>query len=261
MSLYTGENAHPAHALHYSWAGWPAEETRMPNIPQRVVDELAAAWREDHLDLVSHAFAPDRVQFTVAAQPHVAPSGLAAKVKGRLQHALRKAGTSASFSRKLAVRSLGENRRATVERYIKDQLLHVDLCDPRYRKQLAENAYRDDTVRLDDPSATNSGRYWYNLHVVLVTAGRFRIGGDFVLSRLRDACLATATSRGWQIHSIAVMPDHVHVAVRGAAESSPAEIAVALQNETARAALGCRVWRDQYYVGTFSEYDLDAVRT
>ena len=260
MALYTGENAHPAHSLHYSWTGWPGENNRMPALSEHAIASLADAWVTDGLTLVSHAFASDRVQFTMKAPPHLAPATLAAKTKGRLQHALRHEGRTTPFSRKLAVRSLGENRRATVERYIQDQLKHIDLCDPRYRKQLAENAYHDKNVQLDAPAATNSGRYWYNLHVVLVTAGRFRIGGDFVLSRMRDACLAAATNRGWHIHSIAVMPDHVHVAVRGAAESSPAEIAVTLQNETARAALGCRVWQDRYYVGTFSEYDLDAVR-
>ncbi|MFH0908679.1 MAG: hypothetical protein V1929_07950 [bacterium] len=183
MALYTGENANPAHSLHYSWTGWTEEDSRMPAIPQDVIAGLANDWTTDDLTLVSHACTRDSVQFTMSTPPHVVPAVLAARVKGRLQYVLRRAGEPTTFSRKLAVRSLGENRRATVERYIRDQLLHVDLCDPR-----------------------------------------------------------------------------MHIAVRGGVESSPAEIAVAIQNETARAALGCRVWRDQFYVGTFSEYDLDAVR-
>lgn len=49
------------------------------------------------------------------------------------------------------------------------------------------------------------------------------------------------------------------MALRGNFERSPQEIALALQNHLARAA-GCRVWQDGFYVGTFSEYDLEVVR-
>ena len=61
------------------------------------------------------------------------------------------------------------------------------------------------------------------------------------------------------IAALSVMPDHLHMALRGNIEWSPAEIALVFQNGLARAA-GCRVWQDWYYAGTFSEYDLDVIR-
>lgn len=55
------------------------------------------------------------------------------------------------------------------------------------------------------------------------------------------------------------MPDHVHIALRGNVERSPQEIALAFQNGVA-GHMGCRIWEFNYYVGTFGEYTMDAVR-
>ena len=47
--------------------------------------------------------------------------------------------------------------------------------------------------------------------------------------------------------------------VLGGQRTAPEEIALAFHNGLARAA-GCRVWQDGFYVGTFSEYDLEVIR-
>ena len=91
-----------------------------------------------------------------------------------------------------------------------------------------------------------------------MTASRFRIGGDTFLAKVRDRTLEAAREAGCAIKALAIMPDHLHVALRGAVESTPAKIAVLLQNGSTRAA-GCRMWEDRFYVGTFSEYDMTAV--
>jgi REP element-mobilizing transposase RayT len=116
-----------------------------------------------------------------------------------------------------------------------------------------------DDVRLADPSESNSGRYWYNLHLVLVVAARFRVTDPEQLERFRDAAFAVAEDAGHRIAALSVMPDHVHIALRGNTARSPEEIALEFQNGLARVA-GCRVWQDGFYVGTFSEYDLDVIR-
>ena len=68
-----------------------------------------------------------------------------------------------------------------------------------------------------------------------------------------------ASEDGHRIAALAVMPDHVHMALRGNIERSPEEIGLAFQNGLSRAA-GCRIWQDGFYVGTFSEYDLNVIR-
>ena len=164
-----------------------------------------------------------------------------------------------TFSRKVAFRSLGENTSEIVSQYLRGQVGKEDLADPRYREILRQFTVRRDDVRLEEPTETNSGRYWYNLHIVLVVAGRDRITNPVILSAMRDAAFETTDAEGHRMASFALMPDHVHMAIRGNLEHTPQEIALAFQNSLARAA-GCRVWQDGYYVGTFSEYELDAVR-
>ena len=59
------------------------------------------------------------------------------------------------------------------------------------------------------------------------------------------------------VHSLAVMPDHVHVAARAPAGSSPAEVAAGLRRALN---LGCALFSDRLYAGTFSDYPLACVR-
>ena len=56
------------------------------------------------------------------------------------------------------------------------------------------------------------------------------------------------------------MPDHLHAALCGNIQHSPQEIALAFQNNLAYALGQIKLWADTFYVGTFSEYDMWAIR-
>ncbi len=124
---------------------------------------------------------------TVSVKPHVAPLFLVARLKGRLQHALREAGTPVDFSRKLSVRSLGDVVSAEVEQYIRNQ-------------------------------------------------------------------------KGYRISVGSVMPDHIHLALRGNIEQPAQEIALAFLNNLAYLLGSKAVWQFGFYAGTFGEYDMRCVR-
>lgn len=251
--LYTAADLHPVARIHYAWTGWPMEGASLPPLPD--LAPLITAWRADGFRLLAHDAGPSRIMLTFDADARVAPTLLAQRVKGRLNNALRLAGTPATFSRKVSIRTLGENISEVVEDYLRDQLKHVDLCDDRYRQLLADAAFEDPGVSLADPAETGSGRYWNNLHVVLVTADRYRIGRPDVVHGIRDR----ARDTGFAFKAIAVMPDHLHVALRSPPTLSPLDVGVALQNATAKA-MGCRLWQYGFYAGTFSEYNLAVVR-
>lgn len=219
----------------------------------------APAWEIDGLRLMELRVAADMIQILFSVTPTINPIFFCQRVKGRLQHALRKAGTPAYFSRKVSFRSLGENTSAVVERYIRGQTGKEDFVDPRFREIMSRFTVINEDVKLAEPTESNSGRYWYNLHVVLVAADRFRITNPEKLAQIRDAAVTAAMKHRHRITTLSVMPDHVHLALRGNIECSPEEIALAFQNGLALAA-GCRVWQDGFYVGTFSEYDLDVIR-
>ena len=118
----------------------------------------------------------------------------------------------------------------------------------------------NDGVNLAEPSETTSGRYWYNLHLVLVVAGRQPIVDQQQLATIRNRSFQIANKKGHRIRALAVMPDHLHVALRGNVEHSPQEIALTFQNNLAYALGQREVWNRHYYVGTFGEYNMNAIR-
>ena len=60
------------------------------------------------------------------------------------------------------------------------------------------------------------------------------------------------------VHSLAVMPDHVHVSVRAPADAAPREVAEGLRRALNLAA-GCALFSPDVYAGTFSDYALSAI--
>ena len=257
--LYVAHNLHPAFSLRYDWTGWPTEGTILPPATAAIARDAAPAWVPDGLRLLEAHATTAKVQLLFSVTPQVSPVCCCQRAKGRLQHALRKAGTPVDFSRKVAFRSLGENTTPDVEGYIRKQVGKERFADPRFEATMQQFTVAHSEVDLAQPSESNSGRYWSNLHLVLVMADRFRITNPEKLGQLRDAAFATAGATGCRIAALSVMPDHVHVALRGDIARSPEEIALAFQNDLAHA-VGCRAWQDGYYVGTFSEYDLDVIR-
>ena len=261
--LYESSNLVPVHRLYYAWMGWPTEGTLLP--PRNMAlsgsganAELTQAWAADGLTCVSEAWSPQQVQLVFRVAPGVAPVAFTQRVKGRLQYALRRNNTPATFSRKVGMRALGANIGTTVQRYVREQLEHVDLADPRYAQRLAEASRDDLSVDLSSPTQTDSGRYWYNLHLVLVTAGRYRVGTELQIGDWSATVRATAAGSGCAVRALAVMPDHVHLAMRGNITLPPVEIGVLFQNALAKTA-GGRAWQDRFYIGTFGEYSLHVV--
>jgi len=258
MPRYSGHNLKAPHDIHYSWTGWPSGSDFPSAPPPEAIDNLAEALKGDALVLESHTWAPGEIHLTVAATPDSAPVRIAQRLKGRLDYALRRREAGVSFSRKVSLRAVGHNRTSAVDRYIRDQLEHVDLADARYRETLASVAVDDPTVDLSEPAVSSHGRYWYSLHLVFVVASRFRVGGQRFLDQLRERVMDVSRCQGCALKRVSIMPDHMHVALRGNPQLSPSEIALGLQEATADVA-GCRLWEDAFYVGTFGDYDYGSI--
>lgn len=255
---YTALNvANPAYHLRFTWSGWPSSGTFPPLPP---LDELTNRWESDGLRLLEQRAQPQLIQFTFSVTPQVSPVFFAGRVKGRLQHAYRACGRPADFSRKVAVRAIGRNHREDVEAYIARQVVKERFANDRHRELMEQFTVQFPDVDLSVPSETNSGRYWYSLHVVLVSEGRERNHDAEYLSTLRDQSLRIAEKKGHLISALSAMPDHLHLVLRGNIEDSPATIALGFMNNLAYALGQQPVWRFGYYVGTCGEYDMNAVR-
>lgn len=177
-----------------------------------------------------------------------------------MQDALRKAALPTPFSRKVAVGTIGDNHRADVEGYIERQVDKESFADPRFAALLKRFTVGDPTVDLAAPTPANSGRYWYNLHLVLVVERRYRIADPDLLAILRDWSFKIAAKKGYAISRLAVMPDHLHASLRGNIADSPEAVALAFLSNLAYAVGQKAIWEPCYYAGTFGEYDMAAVR-
>ncbi len=258
--LYRSENLHPAFQLRYSWTGWL--KSAWTNLPDaRILDAVDPFWEQDGMRHLEQSWADDHFQITFSAKPDVSPVLLAARAKGRLQYLFRNAASGfPGFTRKVSVRSIGENTSQDVAAYIASQVEKEAFDDPRFRAMLAQFTRAFPAVDLAVPTESARGRYWYNLHVVLVSAGRGRYRDPVQLRTLYDHSLKIADRKAHQIAAISVMPDHLHLALRGNIESSPQDIVLGFQNNLAFVMGQIPIWQEGFYTGTFSEYDMGAIR-
>src|SRR5439155_9225758 len=112
-----------------------------------------------------------------------------------------------------------------VQAYVSRQIDKEPLADDRFREALREFTVDRADVDLARPTESNSGRYWYNLHVVLVMQDRQRMNDLHRLRLLRDRSLQIADKKGYVMRTFALVPDHLHMALRGNIENSPEELA------------------------------------
>ena len=257
--LYDPSEANPAYHLRYTWTGWPSQH-KFEQTPVELLHRIEPLWEEDGIRLLEHRWTDEMVQLLFSAKPNVSPLLLATRAKGRLDHAIRTAGLHMPLSRKFAVRSVGNNTTHEVEAYIERQVGKEEFVDDRFAELMATFTLTNDKVDLSRPSGSLRGRYWYNLHVVLVTAERFRVVDKQRLASIRDWSLKIAKKKAYSISRLSVMPDHLHLALRGDYAHPPDQIASAFQNNLAYALGKQRIWCDSFYVGTFGEYNMEAIR-
>ena len=257
--VYIAHNLKLVHSLSYGWSGWPSIG-KFPDQPDEdMLLVLSEKWQQDGLCVITYKWTSEEIQVAVKASPEIAPADISRLIKGRLDHALRQTGPPVKFSRKVTLRSLGSNTSDIVVNYVKNQLEHVILADPKYRDMLEKNTIENDDIDLEKPSETKCGRYWYNLHLVFVTSGRYRSNGKLTLQNMRENTLEVSKNTQCQVKTFSLMPDHIHIALRGNIDMSPQDIGLAFQNGLADAMGNFRYWQTNFYAGTFSEYNLRAI--
>jgi REP element-mobilizing transposase RayT len=195
----------------------------------------------------------------VSTKPSAAPSAIVKSIKGRLQHLLQSTAPSA-FRRNFSLTSVGETRREVVEAYLADQLGHHRMADERVRERLAQFQLSFPEVDLSQPQFSSHGRYPYSLHLVLVHNGRWVDVDETRIAVTRDTfCKATA-KKGYRLSRLAILADHLHATLGCNYDESPEQIALSYLNNLAFAHGMKPIYQFGYFVGTFGEYDLGAIR-
>ena len=154
--LFRPADLRPAYQLRYGWTGWPSKAPFPTDLLARVLPDIAPEWEIDGPRVLESSLAPKQIQLTLSTTPQVPPVTLASRVKGRMQHHCRRRGTPIDFSRKLAVRSLGDSTRTQVEAYVRNQVPNEPLADERFREMLASFTVVNPHVDLSQPTVSNS---------------------------------------------------------------------------------------------------------
>ncbi|MFZ2654649.1 MAG: transposase [Victivallales bacterium] len=258
--LYEPHNLSPAYRLRYNWTGWIDDSSSFPENISGILSSISPFWEKDGIHLLEHKIKNNAIFATVSSKPSLSPVLICSRLKGRIQHSCREEGSPVRFSRKLSLRCIGENTADEVTGYIAKQVAKEELADERYREILQKYTEVKRSLDLSDPRQTKSGMYWYNLHFVLVVSGRYRIENEESFEKLKTCSFKIAEKKGYEIKALSVMPEHLHVALRGNIEQSPEEIVLAFQNNLAYVMGMLYFWEFNYYVGTFGEYDMGIVR-
>ena len=149
----------------------------------------------------------------------------------------------AGFSRKVSVYTVGHNCREDVEAYIASQVDAARFADPAFPDLMKEFTTICGDVDLSLPTESVHGRtgttftWFWSPHsgIGLSTATAFDVARRFFQDR---------RERGYKISRLSVMPDHLHVSLRGNIRHSPQDIALGFQNNLAYALGQVRIWAD-----------------
>jgi REP element-mobilizing transposase RayT len=253
--VYTAENCRAAYQLNWSLAVfWNA---RPPN-PEGWLPALREVTERDDVRVLEHLLDDNVSQFLLSTQPATRPPDIARSIKGRLQYLVREQMPQA-FRRNYGLYSVGSAKRAGIEEYVRTQLGHHVMADSRVQERVTRHQI-ERPIDLGQPRSSGHAQFIYNLHVVLVNQNHLCDVRDNVLAARHDRVLAAGERKEHLLSRAAILTDHLHLTLGCGLNESPAEVALSYLNNLAHVEGMQPVYQYGYYVGTFGEYDLNAIR-
>jgi REP element-mobilizing transposase RayT len=255
--LYTAANCTFSCPLQWGlsvfWRSPMADAAWLPGV--------AVECEADGIRILRHRFVKQNTsQFLISTTPDIAPLKIVQRVKGRLQHAVKRLRPKA-LKGNYAIRSIGQVTRHTVESYVGGQVQHHRFADVRFAARLRRFQFADAAVKLAEPRWTSHGCYWYNLHVVLVREARLEEWREEVLEPLRTMIIRSARAKDYRVSRIGILPDHLHLVLSCPVQDSPTEIVLGFLNNLAYVHQMRPVFQFGAFVGTVGEYTTGAVKT
>lgn len=255
--IYTPENCEAAYQLNWSlsifWNSPPPPQADW-------IEALRQATKADGVHLLEHRLTERNVsQFLLSTRPEMPPPAAVRAVKGRLQYLVRDKLPKA-FRRNYGLWSVGTVKADVIERYVADQTRHHHMADPRVQRRFESLSIGGSRELLDTPRVSGHAQFCYNLHLVLVSRDRDIEIRRRALEARQHMLVAAAAKKGHLIGKGQILADHLHVALGCQLSEPPQEVALGYLNNLAYAAGMKPIFQYGYYVGTFSRYDLDAIR-
>ena len=254
--LYTSANCRAAYQLRWSLALFSQQL-----IPASAawLDDLRTRTEKDGVRLLEYSVQGSVHLFVLSTLPETPPSLIVKSVKGRLQNLIQDLIPKA-FRRNFRLTSLGAANRETIEAYVASQLRHHRMSDERVDRMLADFQIEFPEMDLSQPRRSAHGEYLYNLHLVLVYAERWREIRRDRLQITSDMMIRSARAKDHRLSRLALLADHIHLTLGAPLEMSPGDLALSYMNNIAFAHGMSALFSSSYYVGTFGEFDMQAVR-
>lgn len=225
------------------------------------IDELRESTENDSIRILGHQFAgPATSQFAISTTPHVSPQQVVQRIKGRLQNLLKHSRPRA-WRRNFAIRSVGHVSRTMIERYVASQVDHHYGNNQLLKKQLHELQVENAEIDLSTPSGTTHGKYWYNLHIVLVHRERYEERQFQILGRVRAMVLSSARAKGYLLSRAGILCDHVHLTLGCPFEIAPIDVTLGFLNNLSYVYGMKPVFQFSGFIGTFGEFTHNALNS
>ncbi|HUW31865.1 MAG TPA: hypothetical protein VM223_09660 [Planctomycetota bacterium] len=254
--LYTPATCSPSHRLTWSLAVFWRDPMPAPDWLAQLRSDLAP----DGIHLLEHNAASDNVsQFLLSSMPHRSPAEIVRLTKGRLQYLVRSTRPK-PFRRNYWIGSVGPAGRDEVQRYVRSQLTHHRMADPRVQRMLERFQFSGPGVDLSKAQFSAHGEFMHNLHLVFVHDARWAEVREDELTLNNETVLRVAEKRGHRVSAIGVFADHMHLSVGCNIDDAPGGVALSYMNNLVYRHGMRPLYMNGYYAGTFGEYDLWAIR-
>ncbi len=255
--IYTSENCKPSFKLYWTLSVFWRDA---PVAAEHWLEELKPLTEKDGARILEYRLKDGITsQFLISTRPESSPSGVIRSIKGRLQHHIR-AQVPRAFKGNYSIKSIGSAKLDVVQQYLDSQLERHRMADAqvqaRFGKYQSDNPHAD----LNSPRRSAHGEFNYNLHLVFVHAGRWREIRDDRLARSYDMIQRTALKKEHLLSKARLLPNHVHLTLGCDVKESPMEVALGYLNNIAYGHEMKPIFQHGFYVGTFGEYDLGAIR-
>lgn len=254
--IYTTTNVTPAYQLNWGltifWRHKAAPE-------ELWLSSLMKQTEQDGVRILRHRLLPDQAsQFFLSTRPEVSPSAMIRIVKAKLQCLIR-SHQSAALQRNYSLRSIGSATREVVEDYVARQLNRHPMADERVQMELLKYQRAFPDVDLSQVMSSAHGRYWYNLHLVFVNAGRWMEIRPSLLHSMSSMIDRVSKKYAHRLSRLGMLADHIHLTLGCTITESPAEVALRFLNNLAFSVGMSPCFKFGYFAGTIGEYDRSAV--
>jgi REP element-mobilizing transposase RayT len=250
---YSQNNCSSAYQLNWAVSFFP--RISLPPDDSWIA-QLSEITEADGVRILRHRSSPRALQFLTSTRPETDPASIVRSLKGRLQYIVRNQYPKA-FRRNYRIESVGSAGRDAIEQYVASQAARHPMADSRAQRFLESIQIVQTDVDLSRIRYSAHGQFIHNLHVVLEYDTLAQPIDLTQLSETTELVTRVGANQGLLLSRCGIVIDHLHLTLGCGMTDSPADVALAFLN-----GLGCSgtIFKYGFYVGTFGEYDLGAIR-